>query len=206
MNDLLRLCQSGLYDTDKFYEGSYNHPKTQDKSIEPPGCGPNRHTYVDAVYGNIFKRLKDSAKNILEIGAFTGGSHLLWRDYFENAKIIALDIDDCPALHDQERIEFIQTDAYNINTLYNYPNDHFDIIIDDGPHTYASMEYTIKHYSKKLKKNGILVVEDIPNDTWVPNLIKNIPQQLQQYVTVYDLRTRIGRYDDILLVIDCIDV
>lgn len=202
MNAMLEMCQSGLYDTDKFYEGSFNHPKTQDKGVEPASYGPKRHTYIDYVYGEIFERLRYSATNILEIGAFTGGSHLLWRDYFPNANIIGMDIDDCPALHNQERITFIRQDAYTQQSLDMYPDKHFDIIIDDGPHTYNTMEYFVKNYLAKLKDGGIMVVEDIPHESWAHNLGAHIPAELLNRTMIYDLKPKIGRFDDMLLVIN----
>jgi hypothetical protein len=48
---------------------------------------------------------------------------------------------------------------------------YFDIVIDDGPHTYESFEMVITKYYSKLKSGGILVVEDITNNEWVSPLL-----------------------------------
>ena len=192
MGLILEMCQTGKYDTDKFYEGSYAHPKSQS----------SRHTYVESVYDVIFQRLKESATNILEIGAYSGGSHLLWRDYFTNARIVAMDINPVPALENQERIDLHIGDAYCMQSVNKFQDGFFDIIIDDGPHTYESMNYTLSFYSRKLKDGGILVIEDVASINWVNPLIQCLPQKYQQIANVYDLRANIGRVDDILIVVD----
>ena len=89
-------------------------------------------------------------------------------------------------------------DAYSYETLKESPND-FDIIIEDGSHKIEDMSFVVVEYVKKLKPNGILVVEDIPDFNWT-NILKNlIPDNYK--VEVKDLRRVRGRYDDILMII-----
>ena len=64
------------------------------------------------------------------------------------------------------------------------------------------MEYTLRHYSPKLKDGGILVIEDIGSIDWVRPLALCLPEKYQQIAEVYDLRANIGRHDDILIVVD----
>lgn len=78
----------------------------------------------------------------------------------------------------------------------------FDIIIDDGPHTLESMIFFIENYSKLLEEDGILVVEDVQSIEWIDILKNVVPENLKQYISVYDLRDNKNRYDDILFVID----
>lgn len=189
---ILSLCQTGKYDTDKFFFGSHLGQKSQ----------PSRHTYVEMVYDDIFERIKESAKNVLEVGSYSGGSHLLWRDYFTNAEIVAMDINPVPALDNQERITLHVGDAYCENSLSLYPDNYFDLMIDDGPHTYESMVYFLSQYHSKLKDGGIMIVEDIQSIEWVKPLISLLPERLIKYTKVYDLRTNINRSDDILIVVN----
>ena len=58
-----------------------------------------------------------------------------------------------------------------------------------------------KMYSQVLTDVGVLILEDIQSYDWINTLIANVPDSLKQFVTVYDLREKKGRYDDILLVI-----
>jgi predicted methyltransferase len=93
--------------------------------------------------------------------------------------------------------------AYDLN-FFNNEMLHlkFDIIIDDGPHTLESMIFFIENYSKLLEEDGILVVEDVQSIEWIDILKNVVPENLKQYISVYDLRDNKNRYDDILFVID----
>jgi hypothetical protein len=57
-----------------------------------------------------------------------------------------------------------------------FDDNFFNIIVDDGVHTYTSFEFLIKNYYSKLKVGGIMVIEDIINLSWVPEL-KSIANQ-----------------------------
>ena len=166
------------------------------------------HSYLD-VYQPLFEGKKDSAKNVLEIGISEGGSIKLWYDYFSNANIYGLDIrkikDVWPELRNNKRIFLGCFDAYESSFFENHllnKNLKFDILIDDGPHTLESMIFFIKNYSKLLELNGILVVEDVASIDWIEPLTNAVPDELKQYIEVYDLRDKKNRYDDILFVIN----
>ena len=75
------------------------------------------------------------------------------------------------------------------------------MMLDDGPHTLKSMKQFIKLYSPLLANNGILIIEDIQNPTWIKNLYAVVPKNLQRYVCAYDLRKNKNRYDDIVFTI-----
>ena len=52
---------------------------------------PNHH-YISKFYSEKLDKFKDKNLNILEIGVGSGGSLLLWNDFFSYALIYALDI------------------------------------------------------------------------------------------------------------------
>lgn len=168
----------------------------------------NAHSYLET-YESLFISKKDSATNILEIGIYHGGSIKLWYDYFQNAKVYGLDImlikDVWPELKNKERIILCCFDAYQTeffnNNMMSLQNQ-FDILIDDGPHTLESMIFFIKNYSKLLKDDGILIVEDIQDISWVDELRNHVPEHLKEFIEIYDLREKKNRYDDILFVIN----
>ena len=58
-------------------------------------------------------------------------------------------------------VEFL--DAYLEKTINFISNKYgqFDIIIDDGPHTWESQEFFLKNYNRLLKDNGVLICEDV---------------------------------------------
>lgn len=192
-NILLGMCHYGKYDTDKYLNSKVGFVKSRPE---------NKHCYVEEYYGPTFAKIKEKAKHILEIGVDFGGSLLLWRDYFLNADITGVDIDLCNKVLGEERINMIVSDAYLQNFIDSLPDNYYDVIIDDGPHSYESMKIFLESYHTKLSKNGILVLEDIPDTQWIDRLWNFIPENLKKYATVYDYRSKYGRFDDMLIVID----
>jgi 23S rRNA U2552 (ribose-2'-O)-methylase RlmE/FtsJ len=188
--ELLELCRTNKYDTDKF---------STDNTI----CTwvDKKHSYVESAYGELFKRFR-LTKNILEIGVYTGGSHLLWRDYFPEATVVGIDIKHCDKLDHQSRIIEIVGDAYKNETLNLFKDDYFDIIIDDGPHTLDTMLFCVKNYLSKLSDNGIMCIEDIVEYSWLRQLSDAVPSELQKCIKVFDLRQTDEKNDSILMIID----
>ena len=158
------------------------------------------HSYLDT-YENLFQKKKDSVSNILEIGIGNkGGSLKLWRDYFKNAQVYGIDISN-RNLEDGNRITHIfNTNASLFDT--SYFKDKFDIIIDDGSHTLEDQCTFIEKYLPLLKDDGILIIEDVQEFQHTEIFKKITPDYLKSYIEVYDLRKNIGRYDDILFVIN----
>lgn len=156
------------------------------------------HCYIDEVYEDLFRNIRYDSKKVLEIGVDTGASLCMWAEYFENANIIGVDIKNCETVLSRERIQFMQEDAYCDAFIDSLSND-FDIIIDDGPHTLPTMTTTIEKYSKKLSKNGILVIEDLQDFHW-SNILKQHVMDGYSF-EVRDLRRVRNRYDDIIIVI-----
>jgi hypothetical protein len=100
---------------------------------------------------------------------------------------------------------YTSTDAYNQTFIQNeliLKPVRFDMILDDGPHTLESMKTYVKYYSQLLTEDGILILEDIQSWDWIDIIKAEIPQELQQFVSTFDLRPNKNRYDDIVLVIN----
>lgn len=171
--NLLETYSSKTYDTDK----------------------NTTHCYIEKIYNDLFNNIK--INRLLEIGAFKGGSALLWRDFFSNAIIDILDITKCNEILNQERINHIVCDAYNIDNLQKL--NTYDIIIDDGPHTFSSMIFFVENYTNLLTQNGIAIIEDIQSYDWLDQIINKIPTGFSNQII--DLRHVKNRYDDLLLII-----
>lgn len=165
------------------------------------------HSYID-VYESLFSQKKLSAKKVLEIGIYHGGSIKLWNEYFINADVYALDILKLHNLPDfiknKERINvFAGVNAYNdLFIKENLSDKKFDMILDDGPHTLESMVDFIKKYLPLLTSDGILVIEDVQDIKWIELFKKLIPEEDKKYIQVFDLREKKNRWDDILFVIN----
>lgn len=163
------------------------------------------HSYT-GIYEKWMKPIQNKEVSILEIGVYTGGSMVLWHDYFPNAKIYSVDVVDWRSelSRSLERVTFDLMDAYKEQTvdfLKNRIAGGFDIIIDDGPHTIESQIYIVKNYLKLLKPGGMLFVEDVAKVEWFDILTSSVPDDLKNDFEVinYDLREYKNRQDDLLI-------
>ena len=48
----------------------------------------------------------------------------------------------------------------------------------------------------------MLIIEDVQDWNWIETLQNEVPDHLKEFVKVYDLREKKGRYDDIVFTID----
>ena len=110
---------------------------------------------------------------ILEIGSLLGSGTASFIKYFQNSKIVSLDINPFNMRYYSKKIRsiFIDTQSKNIiNELANYIKDDFDIIIDDGSHNKRDQILTLNYFLPKLKKKGIYVIEDTTQYLQIPTL------------------------------------
>lgn len=163
------------------------------------------HSYLP-LYQSLFESKRESAKNILEVGIYHGGSIKLWNDFFPNATVYGLDISDniqCDIKNRTNVKLYTWADAYNPDFFNStFSRMKFDILLDDGPHTLDSMKKFITLYSQAIDDDGILVIEDVQDWSWIAQLTNTVPDNLKQYIKTYDLRANKGRYDDIVFTID----
>ena len=173
------------------------------------------HSYLH-LYEKLFGSKKETARNVLEIGVCNntceqhGGSIQLWEKYFTNATIHGLDnmhINKIwEGLQNKDNIIlYTSIDAYDetfCKTQFWDKNIKFDVIIDDGSHKLENMKQFIQLYSPLLTDNGILIIEDVQNWDWIEVLKKEVPEELKDYIFVYDLRENKHRYDDIVFAIN----
>lgn len=161
------------------------------------------HTYLE-LYEQLLWPRRESAQNVLEVGLEYGGSFRLWTDLFSNAQIYGVDINPLPTTFTlQDRMNFIQGNAYDIGFINaHFSGKKFDVIIDDGPHSYDSFIFMARHYSHLLNDGGVLVIEDIPEINFTTGILQAIPAELQSKARVVDNRYINNRWDDILVVIE----
>ena len=167
------------------------------------------HSYLP-LYQNLLISKQQTAKNVLEVGIANGGSIKLWSDFFTNANVYGLDIMNMDNVwegikNNEKIILHTSTDAYNtdfFNTHFLNKNIKCDFMLDDGPHSLESMKQFIKLYSQIMTDDGILIIEDVQSWDWIDILINEVPENLKQFIKVYDLRPNKNRYDDIVFTID----
>jgi len=181
---LLELCLEHRFTTDKYYESG----KT--------------HSYIDNLYEELFSPIRNTATNVLEIGICSGGSISLWSEYFPNATITGVDLFSCGQSFPNKKVVQIIANAYGKSVSNFLTDDCFDVIIDDGSHKLEDIKTFLSNYIPKLKKeNGVLIVEDIQDVSWITQLQDFIPEHLHNKTYVEDLREKDNRYDSLVLFI-----
>ena len=141
--------------------------------------------YLDNFYEDTLKKYKNSPINMLEIGVKSGGSIKLWKDYFHpETNIYAADInyfEHVPGTYS------IIGDAYSKEQISKLSDGYFDLIIDDGPHSFDSFVILIQRYFSKLKTGGTLIIEDIIVSSWVEPLVELSESLGYSYCEIIDM-------------------
>jgi hypothetical protein len=164
------------------------------------------HSYLDT-YQSLFEPIQHNINNILEIGTHVGGSIKMWNDFFVNSTIYATDILPCLSakeyLKNSPRVNLLlEKNAYSADFIESISDKKFNVILDDGSHRLEDVIYLVENYPKLLDPNGgMLVIEDIQDINWVEILGDKTPENLRQYIKIYDLRHNKNRYDDIIFTI-----
>jgi hypothetical protein len=179
------------------------------------------HNYT-TFYHSIFKDLCNKKLRIFELGLGTnninlpsnmgangrpGASLYGWSEFFPNSEIFGADI-DTDILFNTDKIKTFycdQTNSVTIKQLWNESDlqDNFDIIIDDGLHTFDANVCFFENSIHKLKQNGYYIIEDIlHNEQHL--FISKIKEWEQQYNDcLFTLLTipSVNRHDNTLLVV-----
>lgn len=119
------------------------------------------------VYPWFLSHFKESPIKLLEIGVADLESIELWKNYFKNATLFAIDI--LPIEIKDKNINFFQVDQSKENELIHFAqnvNTKFDVIIDDGSHVPEHQLLTLKILWNSLKEGGVYIIEDIETSYW----------------------------------------
>jgi SAM-dependent methyltransferase len=155
-----------------------NHHGTDKGTIGPSPDFPG-HNYTD-IYEAYLGRFRQSPVTLLEIGLGvvgdrwdakivqgrnTGGASLkMWYDYFPNARIYGLDINDCSYLAN-DRVRTFVADQGKVEDLAAFVDAldeaAFDIVIDDGSHRPDHQQIALSYLFKHLRPGGLYFIEDL---------------------------------------------
>lgn len=103
--------------------------------------------------------------NLLEIGVDEQNSIHLWLDFFPEAEITVMDIDD----KNVQSCRFVKLDQSSEKELVKYAKDNNEqhhIIVDDGSHVPEHQMLTLIQLWKTLKPGGVYIIEDIETSYW----------------------------------------
>jgi len=137
------------------------------------------HNYT-TLYYSLFNPMREKEMRVFELGLGTnnlsvpsnmgangrpGASLYGWEEFFPNSKIFGADVDS-GILFNTDNIKTFycdQTKPEIVQKMWNEPNleENFDIIIEDGLHTFHANVCFFENSIHKLKKNGYFIIEDI---------------------------------------------
>ena len=130
--------------------------------------------YYTPNYDRHFRPIRKNRNKLLEIGVggyddpYRGGASLLmWKYYFKNSQIFAIDINDKSLLEDR-RIKIFRGSQVDLDFLDGVVKltGPLDIIIDDGSHQNEHVVKTFNHLFKHLREGGIYAIEDVQTSYW----------------------------------------
>lgn len=131
----------------QLYSMLYEHRREAVMCVFECGIG----TRNQDVYGNMGPRANE------------GASLKVWRDYFPNAEVIGVDIDE-KCLFTDERIATFQLDQTNLSAIRKLErtlNRDFDLVVDDGLHLFEAGVTLFSGLRHRLRKGAYYVVEDV---------------------------------------------
>ena len=141
--------------------------------------GRGWHNYTQR-YFTLFESRRAEPLRVFELGLGTnnpslpsnmgvhgrpGASLYGWREFFPNANVFGADIDR-DILFQADRIKTFYCDQRSpdaIRTLWANPEleEGFDIIVEDGLHTFEANKCFLEHSLQKLKTGGYYIIEDV---------------------------------------------
>lgn len=129
------------------------------------------HTHYLRNYEEHFRDLLGKEIRLLELGVRSGGSLLMWRDYFPEGLIVGLDINPVPLEDESGRIRIYQGAQQDTALLDRIARETapggFDAIIDDCSHIGVLSRVSFWHlFDNHLKSGGLYVVEDWGTGYW----------------------------------------
>lgn len=159
----------------------------------------SHHTY-GVVYDEIFpEEARPKVETVLEIGVYHGGSMYGWRDYFPNADIVGIDVEEQYLLHGHNFIHTFLADANNPAEVVPIARKYgpFNLIVDDGPHDPRAQITALLNLWEYVTPGGYYVIEDILGDQYfnIMNYYSYFPGVLHDFRHISNIR------NDIILVL-----
>lgn len=202
-SELAALCD--IYGSDKREIALSGHPYPW-----------TSHTYTD-FYESLFDHCREHVRRVFECGIGTnnpkiasnmgatgrpGASLRVWKEYFPNAEIYGADIDR-DILVREDRITTFHVDQtlpVAIRAMWEEIGvADFDIIIDDGLHTFEAGQCLFEHSFSRLRKGGIYVIEDVAPQAMVR--FRAYFTTVRRNVQFVTLRRRETRFHDNALIV-----
>lgn len=121
------------------------------------------HDYLK-YYELFLSTLKDDNFTLVELGCYTGASLKMWKEYFENAHIIGVDLNEKLVSLEEDRISFICSDAAAQDLpqkLLQCASSNIMCILDDCSHAWGDQRRSFEMLFPLLKSGGYYIIEDL---------------------------------------------
>ena len=120
------------------------------------------HDYLKR-YELFLCNLVDEEFALVELGCFKGSSLKMWKEYFKNARIIGVDLNEELKSIEDERIKFICADATSGDLVNILKNESLEIkcIIDDCSHAWADQRISFEQLFPLISSGGYYIIEDL---------------------------------------------
>jgi hypothetical protein len=122
-----------------------------------------QHNYIKH-YWLHFAPVREQVKSFVEIGVQTPGSMMMWEEFFPNATIYGIDIDEKCREFAGGRRQIVIGDQKNEAFLRDFidrTGGQFDVIVDDGEHSEAAILTSFCWLFPAMSTHGIYAVEDL---------------------------------------------
>jgi hypothetical protein len=133
-----------------------------DQHLAGPGIWKFRHYFP--IYERHFAKFVDKEVHVVEIGVYSGGSLLMWRDYFgERAMVYGVDIEPACRAYEQTGIRIFIGDQADPDFWASFRDQvpTVDIVIDDGGHQPRQQIATLEALLPHVRPGGVYVCEDV---------------------------------------------
>lgn len=184
--------------------------------------GNKAHHNYTTFYHALFSPVRNETLRVFELGLGTNNTSLPsnmgangkpgaslrgWREYFPNAAVFGADIDK-DILFKEDRITTFYCDQLSPEVIKHMwetaeLSDGFDIIVEDGLHTFEANKCFFENSIHKLNKRGVYIIEDITSSS-----MSQMTSQVEEWKKIYPhLAFRIvtiphtNRWDNCLLVV-----
>jgi len=184
--------------------------------------GAGWHNYT-TVYHHLFTNLRRKQVNLFELGIGTNNPNLAssmgvdgkpgaslrgWADYFRSGQIFGADIDQ-NILFNEGRIKTFHCDQLRKSAIEEMwasspLRDEFEIVIEDGLHTFEANVSFFENSLHKIRKGGYYIIEDVKqNDLprWRERLRSHYSVRYSEFsFCLVNLPWKFNDSDNILLV------
>lgn len=170
--------------------------KLHDLGIKYGTDKATHHGYCDFYEQHLPKNIT----RLLEIGVKDGASLRMWRDYYPEAEIWGIDINEPIEV---EGCKVMKRDATDPTIFHAYMPESFDVIIDDGSHMTKDQILAFKMLKWRVKDKGLYIVEDI-HTSFIPDYINSITTAydwFQDYAPIEFFRDPTNKTDSGTLII-----